>query len=304
MEGDFKRETGNESTDDLKVIKSLDANAVKALHKAGIHRFADLSRYSAEELSNVLRTKAAADYPPAVIRSKNWIKQAKMLVGRSEEAAAEKKLGDKGAENHGRKALQKKWRNHAEFSVFFDSMTNSGDERKWQTRIYHAQTGKEKVFQGYDPSGWTAWMARQADLRVEAEALSSGTERTPSVEVIKSDEIQFRIAAFDISEIQRDFKNRLVASVGFTVSGPRAGDLTEACVPYRLEIELVDLEQKTSQTVACSRGRLEAEKADYNRRYEFDMPKAGLYQMHCLVVLLPPAEMVAYRIIPNIRVVP
>jgi hypothetical protein len=303
MEGDFKRETGNESTDDLKVIKSLDANAVKALHKAGIHRFADLSRYSAEELSNVLRSKAAADYPPAVIRSKNWIKQAKMLVGRSEEAAAEKKLGDKGAENQGRKALQKKWRNHAEFSVFFDSMTNSGDERKWQTRVYHAQTGKEKVFQGYDPSGWTAWMARQADLRVEAEALSPGTERTPSVEVIKSDEIQFRIAAFDISETQRNFKNRLVVSAAFTVRGPKAEDLMEACVPYRLEIELVDLERNTSRILACSRGRLEAEKAEYAQRYELDMPEAGLYQMHCLAVL-PPAEMAAYRIIPNIRVVP
>ena len=304
MAEDIKSKTGNEPSDDLKVIKGLDANALKALHKAGIHRFADLSRFSPEELSKVLRAKAEVEYPPAVIRSKNWIKQAKMRVGLSEESTAEKKIGEKGAENHSRKVLQKNWKNHAEFTVFFDSLTNSGDEQKWQTRVYHAQTGKEKPFQGYDPSGWTAWMAKKAGLMFEAKALSTSEEKPQPVEVIKSGEVQFAIAAFDISETQRDFKNRLVVHTTFTVRGPKAGDLMEACVPCRWEIELVDLEQNTSQTLASYRGRLEAEKSDYTQHYELDMPQPGLYQMHCMAVLLPPAEMVAFRIIPKIRIVP
>jgi predicted flap endonuclease-1-like 5' DNA nuclease len=305
MEEDIRGQMGNGATDNLKAIKGIDANALKALHKAGIHRFTDLSPFSPEDLSNILRTKADADYSPDFIRSKNWIKQAKILVNkRPEGVTGEKGAGEKKAENHRTKTPQKNWHNHAEFSVFFDSLTNSGDELKWQTRVYHAQSGKEKVFPGYDPSDWTAWMASKADLRFEAKAPPPGKEKAQPVQLNKPGEAQLSITKFEISQIQRGLKNRLIVDAAFTVRGPRAGELIEARVPYRMEVELVDLDRKKSQTVASHRGSLETEESEYAQRYELDMPEAGSYEMHYMAVLLPPAEMMAYRRIPNIKVVP
>jgi hypothetical protein len=290
--------------DDLLAIKGIDGPAARALERIGIHRYADLARFTPEGLSEALKKKIGALYSPDTIRAKNWIKQAKMRAQKPEKTAASTPPAVPEASEKARRASEKSWSQLAGFSVFFDRLAGKNGKAEWQARVYHNETDQEKAFNGADRARWLEWMLRSADLEPEAREALFGANRTAAVKVVKPEKARIGITEFELSEKQAIPRNRINVKAGFSVSGTQAKDLLEEGIAYRMEILLRDLERRAPETVAASWSALEPKKEAYLHCYEISMPSVGRYEAHCLVVLLPPAELAAYLIGPTVNIDP
>src|SRR5271167_288334 len=85
-----------------------------------------------------------------------------------------------------------RWQQCAGFSVFFDVQpTGPGGpgELRWQTRLYHDETGEETTFPGCEPTYWVRWMLdRLRSAQPPSEAAG------PAVSVVSMEIIDVRPA--------------------------------------------------------------------------------------------------------------
>ncbi|MGH3867649.1 MAG: hypothetical protein ACRDQ4_16235 [Pseudonocardiaceae bacterium] len=51
-----------------------------------------------------------------------------------------------------------RWRQHAGFSVFFDSRTDDAGKPIWRIRLYHEETGDETTVRGGALLDWVRWI--------------------------------------------------------------------------------------------------------------------------------------------------
>ncbi len=65
--------------DDFQQIKGIGPSIAQALHASGVHRFADLARYTPEELVNLLSPKVAFITTQRIERDA-WLAQARELT--------------------------------------------------------------------------------------------------------------------------------------------------------------------------------------------------------------------------------
>lgn len=56
------------------------------------------------------------------------------------------------------------WRQHAGFSMFVDVGRDAAGEDRWQTRIYHEESGEEIVLTAAEATGWLTWVLQRLDL--------------------------------------------------------------------------------------------------------------------------------------------
>jgi hypothetical protein len=195
------------------------------------------------------------------------------------------------------------WRQHAGFSVFFDRSENEPEE--WQTRVYDGESGEEVVFPGADVEACLSWISAHAGVPAQREeAQAAKPAASPAGEEPR--EIDLEVSDVMLSEHVQEtsLEKTLSAELRFSLSGTKARDTAERHTPFRVETYAVDLESGDPKLVASEQGELQEAVFEYSTEQVFPVPELGRYELHTLVVLLPPGEAVARRRGPVIEVVP
>lgn len=287
----------NDERDNLEAIKGIGPSFSEALYEIGICRFADLAQYTPQDLSKVLLEQAGVRVPPERIETKDWIGQARELVqqGNTERMPPEEqvKLAKKPEE-----APSPPTRSYtAEFTVFFDYVTDEHGEWIWQTRLYYAGNGgEETILPGIETAQWVNWILERANLPVAA----------PPAPVTPYDaQIEILDAQVSQSPTPLGVKDKkLMAEVRFQILGPEAETLVAERIPYQIEAHTIDLETGDSNLVASERSQLQPDVFEYRSQQEFSIPDLGHYELQSIVLLLPPGEMMAFHQGAPFRVVP
>ena len=198
---------------------------------------------------------------------------------------------------------RRSWRQHAGFSVFFDRSENEPEE--WQTRVYDGESGEEVVFPGADVEACLGWISAHAGVPEQRE---EGQAAKPAASPAGEEpgEIDLEVSDVMLSEhIQETgLEKTLSAELRFNLSGTKARDTAERHTPFRVETYAVDLESGDPKLVASEQGELQEAVFEYSTEQVFPVPDLGRYELHTLVVLLPPEEAVARHRGPVIEVVP
>lgn len=318
------------SSDNLEEIEGIGEGYAKALNAIGVSSFADLARYDTPEELHMALLEQDQKVPKGRIEGKDWIGQARERVATQQKDAERIAL----AEEAEIEAIpetgpdEKPWRQHAGFSIFFDYVTDQNGEQAWQTRVwqtrtYHDESGGEEKFPGFEPSLWANWILEQAELsagaefplksaKIEEEPAHEETSVPSLVEVpveapTTPEETRIEIIEVKVVEIGPSSgipEKQLEAQVRFQLTGPDAEQIVNVGTPFRLEIHTVDAENEASSLVASGRGKLQTKVFEYTHLQQFPMPEVGRYEIHCIVILLPPGQMVAFQKGPILKIVP
>ena len=173
--------SSSDKSDNLTEIEGLGRGFAKDLAKIGVHNVADLAQYKTpEDLRQTLLQQADVDIPLWRIQNKNgrkgdWLRQARKLAQqtKSEHARPEK-------ETNSAKTPDATWREHAYFTLKFESKMDERGQQEWQTYVYREQNGGEEAkFTGVEPSPWVDWIYEQANLPVAVEPLKEVGKPAP-----------------------------------------------------------------------------------------------------------------------------
>jgi hypothetical protein len=254
----------------------------------------------------VLLEQAGVKVPPERIEANNWIGQARELT---QQANTEHTLPEDQVEVA--KELEEvpsPPTRSAEFTVFFDYAGDEHGEWVWQTRVYYAGDGGEEiVLPGIETSAWVNWILERAELPVAAEPIPTETEVAELPAPVTPYDAQIEILDVQVSAIPVPpgvREKKLKAEVRFQVLGVEAEKLTAERIPYQIEVHTIDLETGDSNLIASERSQLQPEVFEYRSQQEFSIPDLGHYELQSVVLLLPPAEMMAFRQDARFRVVP
>jgi len=298
----------------LTEIDGIARKTAEAMYEIGIHSYADLAQYlsqnTSEEVSEALKAQGVKR-PPGFIDRETWTRQAKVL-GQLENTAPTPLEEETGSVNNSEDApADRDSRNHdAMFTVSFDIVRDEDGEPVLHTTVYDEKNaGQEEVFQGSDTIPWVNWILERADLPfpIQAKAPLAETEAVEPPVPVRPFSAQLKISDFQVSVIGPSSdvpEKRLKAEINFQLSGEDATRLTSQGLPFRIEVYTVDLESGRSELVASARSQLEPQVFEYSRHQKFPIPDEGRYELHSLVLLLPPGELVAHHRGPTMRVVP
>jgi hypothetical protein len=304
------------SRDDLGTINGIGPKYAEALYQVGIRHFADLARYSPEALSAALAEKTDAKVPPERIEANDWIGQANVL-------AQQTSSGHRPFEENADEAdvPEKKWHEHAYFSLKFEYLSGEPDQQTWRTHIYREQNGGEelKVDGIAETTRWVNWILDKANLPDVVDYLPEEVETPAKTEAATPDSAEAKAepaipepTTIEILDIQLSEagpsldipEKRLMAEVRFQLSGAEAETLTADRLPYRVEVHAIDLNSQETNLVASGRGELQPQVFEYANQQKFPIPETGRYELHSIVLLLPPGALATYYRGPIVNIVP
>jgi hypothetical protein len=163
---------------------------------------------------------------------------------------------------------------------------------------------------------WVNWVLEQAKLPIELtptvtevppEPKPAETEIAAPSAVETPYDAQLEIIEVQVTEIKPSPDvpdKRLKAAVRFRVAGSEAETVAAKCIPFRIEHHTVDLESGASGLVASEDNELQPRVFEYTSEQSFPIPEVGRYELHTIVLLLPPGEMMTYHRGLTIKVVP
>jgi hypothetical protein len=302
--------------DDLQQIKGIGQVIAQALNSIGIRRYSDLTRFTPESLADLLQVEIASISPKRIERD-DWIGQARVLAQlASTEGEPTEEETETAEEPEEGAPVPPPWRQHAGFSVFFDYQTDESGKRVWQTRVYHDEADEQAPFEGLETAPWVNWVLEQAKLPIELtptvtevppEPKPAETEIAAPSAVETPYDAQLEIIEVQVTEIKPSPDvpdKRLKAAVRFRVAGSEAETVAAKCIPFRIEHHTVDLESGASGLVASEDNELQPRVFEYTSEQSFPIPEVGRYELHTIVLLLPPGEMMTYHRGLTIKVVP
>ncbi len=295
--------------DDLEAIEGIGPGYAKALHKIGVHTFADLAKYdSPADLRQDLIDKAGVDVPLWKIENTNgkqgsWLHQARELAKVSEKIqppTKEKEVSRSG-----------EWEEHVSFMVFFESKIENKGEQVWRTRTYKTENGEEELFPSVEPMPWVNWIFEQAQLPNALMAVSSEIEAdtvTSEADVIPEtlDPVSIEIIDVEVDEDPHSsiLERKLIAKVRFEISGPESSNLVAQQSSFLIEMWLIEIENRSGHQAVAIDGRFVPNTHAYTREASFKMPPPGRYELHTILLLRPPNEKLVSYAGPIINVVP
>jgi hypothetical protein len=294
--------------DNLEAIHGIGPTFARSLNQAGIYQYAELAQFSPQQLAQVLTEKAGVRIAAERIEASNWIGQAEALAKRSATATAAQEKGAKmrvETEAVPAAASQPAWRQHAGFSLFFDSVTHESGQQEWKTRVYHEESGREIQFSTTDASTWVSWIVKRAQLPpTEAEPVERDEEEV--VETARIDHpynVKLRIQDVEVGPTDAA-DDRYQININFALVGPDARAVAAQRIPYTVEIQTVNLAAGTLvQFVESEKLQLEPDVLAYTVHHELPMPDAGRYELQTIVYVDSPAEMLAYHTGPTLNII-
>jgi hypothetical protein len=315
-ETDQTQDRPSDSGDDLQQIKGIGQVVAQAMNSVGIHRYADLASFTPESLADLLKAEIPSISPKTIERY-DWNGQARALVKAADtEPTSPEEDAEVAEEPEEEAPVPPTWRQHAGFSVFFDYQRDEHGERVWQTRVYHDEAGEEEPFPGLETAPWVKWVFDQADLPIEPTPTVTEIppEPTPAETEIAAPPatetpyaVQLEILEVQVTEVKPSSdvpEKRLKAGVRFQVVGSEAETVAADHIPFRIEVHTVDLESGASGLVGTGDSELQPRVFEYSSEQTFPIPEVGRYELHTIVLLLPPGDMMAYHRGPTIKVVP
>jgi len=93
----------------------------------------------------------------------------------------------------------KRRRQQAGFSVFLDQVVDAGETR-WETRLYHAESGAETTLPGAAPDQWIAWILGRLQPAGVTEVPLAGTASRTAVEVASVEILDVTVAGDDAAD--------------------------------------------------------------------------------------------------------
>jgi predicted flap endonuclease-1-like 5' DNA nuclease len=309
---------------DLEEIDGLGESSAEALNRSGIYRLADLLHYNTpDELQQALE-KAGEKIPLWRIEKGNWLGQAREKV-LAQQANPEPPAPRETAEVE-REPEQlspaEEWEQYVGFNLYFETRMDKQGQKEWRTVIYKSlepdNFNDKEEFSGIEPAPWVNWILEQATLpvaaepsptetEVAAESAPAETEAAVPPERLAPEEAGIEILGVQLSKLGAlpgVPKKRLIAKVRFQLSGAEAGRLTTDRLPFRIEVHTVDLESGDADLVASRPGQLQPQVFEYSSQQQFPIPQLGRYELHTVVLLLPPHENMASYRGPTLTVVP
>jgi predicted flap endonuclease-1-like 5' DNA nuclease len=294
----------SDNGDDLQQIKGIGDTVEQALHSLDIHCYADLVNFTPDSLADLLKVKIPSISPKRIARG-DWIGQARMLA---RQAKVERTQPEGQATEEAKKSKKSPtypaWRHRAGFTVLFEHIADERGKQAWRTRVHHEEADKEESFSGTEAVLWANWILEQAELPAIVEPTSAKTE---APEPAAPDEAQIEILDVQVSETGPSSsvpEKRLRVDVCFQISGAKAEALVAERIPFRVEVHTVDLKEGTLNLVASGLSRFQPKIFEYTSQQTFPIPELGHYELHVLVLVLPPGEMMTYHRDHTLKVVP
>jgi hypothetical protein len=212
----------------------------------------------------------------------------------SETAAEELAVGPKPQE----------WHQHAGFSLFFDYIAHNADEREWQTRLYHEETGNEVLLEGTDTAVWANWVEKQANLpHPSAEEESEEVATAVAPHTSHSADVELQIVEVTVSA-SAETEETCDVDVQFALSGADVMALTSQSVPYQIELQTIDLAANTiNHRIESDMQHLQPDMSEYTVRERLPLPAPGQYELQTVLYLHAPGEKIAYHIGPTLNIV-
>lgn len=213
----------------------------------------------------------------------------------------------KGQEKDIARARREGWREIADFFVSFGFAVDPEGEERLRTKAHHSQADEDGEWEGVVTEELVNWMLRQASLPVPPKLPIAKSQIEPHFASVTPPSIQIEALEVQVSESATLLdvrQKKLTAEIHFRVSGPKAEELAARQVPFRIEIYSVNLPSGASTLLASETGQMQPRNLEYALRREFPLPDAGRYELHSIVLVLPPAEMVAFHKGPVFRVIP
>lgn len=274
-----------------------------ALNELGVASVEDLA---GQDAGNLAARLAEAGHPSiGEDRIEGWIDHARQLVEQTSPPSDSDDASAAASDGHGTTQL-------AGFTVFIDQDT---DPQRWQTRVYHDESGEELTLDGVDPGAVLQFMFVDA-LAADRDSLPDAAFRqqvqralpVPSdgEETHVADGIEVDIVEVTIQAVQAPphrHERWLIVTVMFEVSElppipEQVDDLAYLC-----EILVVDYEGGGLQAILSRYGAVTATgPTTYRIEAELPMPPVGSYHIETVVLLFPPTETVACRSGPKLSI--
>jgi hypothetical protein len=108
-------------------------------------------------------------------------------------------------------------RQRAGFSIFLDQVADPDGRLRWETRLYHAESGAETALPGALPEGWIAWIFDRVGPEA-AQGAGSGLARA----VLELERVEVLDVAMDTGGRRRPVQ-RLTAEVVVRLTGTLRG---------------------------------------------------------------------------------
>ncbi|KAA3661480.1 MAG: hypothetical protein DWQ04_16320 [Chloroflexi bacterium] len=308
--------------DNLESISGIGPTFARALNQIGINQFADLTRYSPQQLSIALANKANVKVSPERIEANDWIGQAKVLGQSTNQKAAPQqktKNSKPAAKSAPRVGSREKNRHqHAGFSLFFDYLVPEQGIKEWQTYLYHEESGEEVKLDGTETAVWAEWIIKQAQFPDEPEAELLKEElpkEAPPKEKQKEEPVAdithaaqsqaARLQVVDVNTVSAPDlpADEFMIEVQLAVAGGGAQSIVNKQIPFQVEIQTLDLmNSQIINFVEMGQQKFQAGKLDYQVRMVLPIPDVGRYELLTVAYVNKPAEMIAYHTGPILNI--
>jgi hypothetical protein len=143
----------------------------------------------------------------------------------------------------------------------------------------------------------------------EIPATPTSTEPEEPASSGTPDNIQLEILNVLVSEVETPrgssrYQKKLLTEVRFRISGTDAESITRGNFPFQVSGYIVDLNNNTANPIASKQETLRNNEFEYSSQYEFPVPRPGQYELHNIVLLLPPYTRMACYQGPILNIVP
>jgi hypothetical protein len=242
----------------------------------------------------------------------------RMAGKQSQNENTERALFGEGAANapgNPRTHRKKEWIEYAGFWVSFDyridehgkQVMDEQGRQIWQTHVYDIKSGAEEPLSGIETAPWVNWVLERAKLPGPAEPISTEIEEAVRPAPMAAPDVRIDILEVRLLPLGPSFtvpEKRLRAEVDFRVSGTEAETMAPQQVSFWTQFHTVDLESGAVNPVASDQSQLQPKVSKHTSRVEFPIPDLGRYEVHCIVLLLPPVGRTAFHQGPTFEVVP
>jgi predicted flap endonuclease-1-like 5' DNA nuclease len=275
---------------DLENIRGIGPYFARALARIGVHRIDDLVAFSPESLAQALQQDGGIRVSADRIESLRWIEQARQRCATPDPppapplpvSSATREVG------HGETGG-----GETEVTLFFDHVTSADGQSLWNTRVYLGDSGEERSFTGSDTAPWVNWILERVGIVSHASpAASDGVLTLTSIDVREA------------PAPDSPYMHHMAVDAHFRLRAPEGAEWCAQRVAYRIELYLMGTLTAPSRCVSAECGQLMPGVAEYVSHHEFPVPPVGRYDLHTLVILLPPAGVLVQNLGPAIEVVP
>ena len=279
---------------DLRRINGLGHKSAKALTALGICSCAELAQYlmqhSAQELSERLAEQKVS-VAAKTIENQDWLGQARKHAAQPpRDPATTKRESSTPQEQESTPVRRSGPPDGQYFTVVFWR-----DDGHWKVTTYDERPRiKWDEEHGTDPAEWANWilaqMRRDPDLGFPL--AESWTQAAPELEV----------EIVNVRHYEAERFTKLAAEISFEVSGSGRDALASALVPLWIHLHTVNVMSGQVNCVALIQEELEPGVFSYKKVLEYPVPEVGRYELHSLVLLLPPIGRMAHHRGPTYNV--